>query len=220
MKKFRIGLIGVLTVAVLLMSLNLIATAAEEKKEAQRKEQVAAQSAMELYQSQVKELEKKLEDLKEEQYVNNKAYEEKIDELELKLLKNEDEKSSAEDTYVSDAKYTYTVSGDTITITGYSGSDEVLKIPSEIDGLKVTVIGREAFKGAGFKQVNVPSSVEKIDWFAFSECLNLKKINIPIEVSKIEYGAFNGVYDVTIVCVKNSYAHRYAKSYGFSIETK
>ena len=69
MKKLRIGVIGVLAVAVFLMSLNLIVSAAEDKREAQKQEQLAAQSAMELYQKQVGELEKKLSE-----YYNNRIF--------------------------------------------------------------------------------------------------------------------------------------------------
>ena len=220
MKKLRIGLIGLLAVAALLMSLNLIVSAAEEKKEEKKQEQIAAQSQIELYKKQVEELEKKLDVLKEEQYVSNKAYEDKIEELENKLEKGNLSNTVSSSGAVSDAKYTYTVSGDNITITGYRGSDEVLNIPSKIDGLSVTAIGREAFKGAEFKEVNIPSTVEKIDWFAFSECKSLRKINIPAEVSRIEYGAFNGINNITVVCAENSYAHRYAKSYGFITEVR
>lgn len=218
MSKLRIGVIGVLTVAVLVMSLNLIVSAVEEKKEEEEREALATQSAMEMYQSQVAELEKRLNELKEEQYVNKQAYEEKIEELELKLEEKNEVVVSTDKTPASDAKYTYTVSDNKITLTGYSGTDDVLKIPAEIDGLKVAEIGREAFKNATFKEVVIPSTVKKIDWFAFSECLSLEKITIPPEMEKIEYGAFNGAHSVVVHCVKNSYAHRYARSYGFETE--
>ena len=138
-----------------------------EKREEQEKAELAAQNAIVLYQTQVAELEKKLENIKEEQYVNNKAYEEKIEELELKLEAKNEETTTIPTKPVSDAVYTYTVTGDKITITGYSGTDSVLEIPEEIDGLSIVEIGREAFKGACLEEVSIPASVKKIDWFAF-----------------------------------------------------
>lgn len=216
MNKIRIGIIGVLIVAALLMSLNLIVSAVEDKKEEDEKEQLATQSEMQLYKEQVAALEKKLDELKEEQYVNNHEYEDKIAELELKLVAANTPSTPSEEKPKSDAKYTYTVSDDRVTITGYSGTDSILEIPDTVDGLPVVGIGREAFKGASFSEVILPSSLERIDWFAFSECAALKKARIPTSVSKIEYGAFDGAEGFVIVCTKNSYAHRYAKSYGFS----
>lgn len=216
MNKVRIGIIGVLIVAALLMSLNLIVSAVEDKKEDEKKEQIATQSEIQLYKEQVAALEKKLDELKEEQYVNNREYEDKIAELELKLVAANTPSAPSEEKPKSDAKYTYTVSDDRVTITGYSGTDTTLVIPDTVDGLPVVGIGREAFKGASFGEVILPSSLERIDWFAFSECTSLKKVSIPTGVSRIEYGAFDGVDGFVIVCAKNSYAHRYAKSYGFS----
>lgn len=216
MNKVRIGIIGVLIVAALLMSLNLIVSAVEDKKEEEKKEQIATQSEMQLYKEQVAALEKKLDELKEEQYVNNREYEDKIAELELKLVAASKPSTPNEEKPKSDAKYTYTVSGDRVTITGYSGTDATLVIPDTIDGLSVVGIGREAFKGASFGEVILPSSLERIDWFAFSECTALKKVSIPASVNKIEYGVFDGADGFVIFCTKNSYAHRYAKSYGFA----
>ena len=217
MKKVRIGIIGVLIVAMLLMSLNLIVSAVEEGKKEEEKELLATQNEMQLYKEQVEALEKELYELKEEQYVNKQEYEEKIAELELKLSASTPSTPNTQKPE-SDAKYTYTVSNDKVTITGYSGTDTILEIPATIDGLSVVGIGREAFRGATFSEVIIPSSIEKIDWFAFSECKSLRKITIPTSVGKIEYGAFDGVENFVIVCVKNSYAHRYAKSYGFGVE--
>lgn len=218
MKKLRIGIIGVLVVAALLLSLNLIASAIEGKEQENENELKEAQSEALMYKQQFAELEKKFEEMKTEQYVNNQAYEEKINELELKL--------SAKDTVQepeitpSDAKYTYTVSSLGVTITGYRGSDKKLYIPQSIDGINVISIGREAFKGATFEEVVLPQGLEKIDWFAFSNCVNLEDIYIPNSVNKIEYGVFDGVNDFEISCSQNSYACKYARSYGYEVEIK
>ena len=217
MKKLRMGLICVLVAAALLLSLNLIVSAVSEKEKENEDALKNAQDQALVYKQQISELEKKFAELKSEQYTSKLAYEEKISELELKL--------NAQSTYPtvseapkSDAVYTYTVSGNEITITSYKGSDKKLTIPQTIDGLRVAAIGREAFKGADFEEVILPSGLEKIDWFAFSGCLSLEDVTIPNSVNKIEYGAFDGVSNFKIHCFANSYAYKYAKSYGYRTE--
>ena len=217
MKKLRVCVIGLLTVAALMLSLNLIASA-REKTEKSNAELKSAQDEAQLYKEQLTELQKKLDELKSEQYVNYQTYEDRITELESKLLKSEDKPEQKQEE--SDAKYTYTLSASGITITGYTGSDKILYLPASIDGVKVTEIGREAFKGASFNKVVLPNGIEKIDWFAFSECTYLECVEIPDSVKKIEYGVFDGVKKLVISCSNNSYAHKYAKSYGYSVEIK
>jgi hypothetical protein len=214
MKKLWIGGIGILTVMALLLSFILIASAGNEKENA--KDTSASQVELELYKEQVSRLEKELDELKETSYLEKQAYETRISDLELLLVvKNEvAEKTPIE----SNASYTYTVVGDKVTITGCIGEGEKLTVPGKIDGLSVTAIGREAFKNAKYSEIILPDGIEKIDWFAFSGCDSLEKIYIPASVNKIEYGAFDNAGRIVIACKNNSYAQRYAKSYGFGTE--
>ena len=56
--------------------------------------------------------------------------------------------------------FEYSVSGDTAEITKYKGSASTLVIPSEIDGKKVTGIGRMAFASCTtLTDVTIPDSV-------------------------------------------------------------
>ena len=171
MKKLWIGAIGVLIVAALLMSLNLIVSASDEKQREQEEAAKQTQIEMQLYKEQISKLQEELENVKEEQYANNLVYENKIAELELELtVKNE---VKQEELPKSDALYTYTVADGVITITGYSGSDVRLSVPEKIDGVRVVAVGREAFKNSSFREVILPEGINKIDWFAFSDCQNL-----------------------------------------------
>lgn len=217
MKKLRMGVLFALVIAALLLSLNLITSAVDEKERKNDDALKTAQDQALLYKEQITELEKRLDDLESEQYVSNLAYEEKITELEMKL-NAQDAQQTDQTLPQSDAKYTYTVSPQGITITGYKGTDKKLTIPKSIDGVNIISIGREAFKGATFEEIVIQDGLEKIDWFAFSDCFNLEDVTIPASVKKIEYGAFNGVKDFEIHCDSNSYAHKYAKSYGYKAE--
>lgn len=64
--------------------------------------------------------------------------------------------------------FEYSVSGDTAEITKYKGSASALVIPSEIDGKKVTGIGRMAFASCTtLTDVTIPDSVTSIGDWAF-----------------------------------------------------
>ena len=164
------------------------------------------------YRERTEQLETELLQLRQEQYTAKQEYEERISELEL-LLKAEEEPTAPPES----ATYTYIVSDNTVTITGYSGGATKLIIPDTIDGLPVATIGREAFKNSALVEVVIPSSVKKIDWFAFYGCRDLSSVTIPSSVSKIEYGVFDGCEHLTIHCEKNSYADKYARSYGMRV---
>ena len=79
----------------------------------------------------------------------------------------------------------------TLSITGYTGSDTVIAIPSTIDGKAVTVIGRDAFQGCkSIEQVVIPDSVTTIDCYAFHSCPSLMQVRIPDSVTSINGRAF------------------------------
>jgi len=165
------------------------------------------------YRERTAQLETELSLLKEQQYSTAKQYEDRIAELEQLLAKSEETETPPQ----APAVYTYTVSDNVITITGYSGDAKTLSIPQTIDGLTVVAIGREAFKDSALQEVTIPDTVKTIDWFAFYGCRALQSIVIPTSVTKIEYGVFDGCNMLTIRCEKNSYADKYARSYGMRV---
>ena len=156
------------------------------------------------YRERSQQLETELSQLKQDQYTANQEYEARISELEL-LLRAQEEQEEAPQTI---ATYTYTVSENAITITGYSGGETKITIPDTIDGLSVVAIGREAFKNSTLTEVVIPDTVKKIDWFAFYGSRALTAVTIPSSVTKIEYGVFDGCEALTVHCVKNSYGKR------------
>ncbi len=75
------------------------------------------------------------------------------------------------------ADYVYTIENGQVTVDGYIGKDENLKIPSEIDGYPVTAIAAMAFYGAKtVGAVTFPSSLESIGYMAFSGNAHLQKL--------------------------------------------
>lgn len=75
-------------------------------------------------------------------------------------------------------EYEYELNDDgTAYITDYFGSAEDLKLPSAIDGKKVTGIGVGAFSSLkNLVSVSIPDTVEYIDSDAFAFCPNLKNV--------------------------------------------
>lgn len=153
------------------------------------------------YQERVKTLESELATLKAEQYAVLAVYREQIEELETELEQ-------------SRGVYTYITQGGEAELTGYTGRDKNVSVPSEINGYKVTSIGKETFHNTAVEAVILPNSIEHIGWFAFSGCANLKSVAIPSSVTTIDYGAFDGCSSLTVYCEKGSFAEKYAKSYG------
>jgi hypothetical protein len=99
--------------------------------------------------------------------------------------------------------YNFTVEGTTtLTITGYTGTKKNLEIPSEIDGIPVTSIGTEAFRGNQLTTVTIPNSVTSIGDRAFSEN-QLASVTIPNSVTSIGYRAFSE-NQLTSVTIPNS----------------
>jgi hypothetical protein len=84
----------------------------------------------------------------------------------------------------SQAQFSYTTNNGTITITGYTGADANVVIPSTIVGLAVTSIGSKAFSGTdGITGVTIPNSVTSISYAAFNDCTGLTDVTIPNSVT-------------------------------------
>ena len=73
--------------------------------------------------------------------------------------------------------FTYEINGESVTITGYTGSEGNVTIPSEIDGKPVTAIGERAFSHNNtLTSVAILDSVTSIGEFAFYNCKSLSSV--------------------------------------------
>ena len=92
--------------------------------------------------------------------------------------------------------FTYTINSpdtNTVTLAGYTGSDDTVVIPSSIEGYPVTTIGASAFsKYYSLISITIPDSVTTIGYSAFSCCTHLTNITIPASVTSIGNSAFSG----------------------------
>ena len=66
-------------------------------------------------------------------------------------------------------------------------------IPFEIEGVKITSIGGEAFRGCNaLKNVTLSEGLTSIVAYAFEDCTALESIDIPQSVTLVDTGAFSG----------------------------
>ena len=80
------------------------------------------------------------------------------------------EKNTPED------EFTYTTSGSSATITGYTGNAETVVIPQILGGCTVTKIAEDAFYQSGIKTLVIAKTVKQIEEYAFDRCENLETL--------------------------------------------
>ena len=141
-------------------------------------------------------------------------------EAKLELLKEESKGSDKEpqDSENNESQvFKYTLENGKAIITQIDAKEESITIPSIIDGHQVISVGSQALSSNSVRSVIISSGIEKLDWFAFSGCVSLSSVSIPDSVSSIGYGAFdNTSKSLTIYCSRDSFAHKYAQSYGIT----
>ena len=93
----------------------------------------------------------------------------------------------------------------TVEISKYNGSDEIVTIPSTINGKKVTSIGERAFWGCkSLTSLTLPSSITKIGNATFCNCYNLTNITMPNGLTEIDQFAFYYCKKLKDVSIPNS----------------
>ena len=96
-------------------------------------------------------------------------------------------------------EFTYVTNSDavSITVTGYTGLDDVVAIPPNINGYPVNSIGAQTFQDHGVANVLIPNSITSIGESAFAGCANLDSIVIPNSVTNIADYAFSPCTNLT-----------------------
>lgn len=103
------------------------------------------------------------------------------------------------------AQYTYITNAGAITITGYTGSDGAVSIPSRTNGLPVTRIEFGAFHYCThLTHITIPDSVISIGDEALFDCTNLTSVTIGNSVTSIGNFAFCVCGSLTNVTIGNS----------------
>jgi len=90
--------------------------------------------------------------------------------------------------------WTYTVSNNQATITGYTGAGRALTIPDSLNGFPVKNIGQSAFyyNTRTLESITIPDGLISIGSHAFYGCGRLSSVSIPKSVTNIGERAFGG----------------------------
>lgn len=171
----------------------------------------------------IKELEAKISAILEGHQLSEAESKKEIEKLkaEIESLKSDKstEKPSEDQSDAEKVSFSYSLLNGVATITEIVSDEENIIVPYIIDGYKVHSIASEAFSSKNIKSIVISVGIEKIDWFAFKNCPALLSVSIPDTVNSIGYGAFdNASSGFVIRCSKDSFAHRYAQSYGITYD--
>ena len=91
----------------------------------------------------------------------------------------------------ADEDFEYTITDGIASVTGYTGKEAEIVIPSTYSGLPVTHIASYAFESCiTLTSVTIPDSITTIGRGAFKDCTNLISVTIPDNVTTMEQGAF------------------------------
>lgn len=92
--------------------------------------------------------------------------------------------------YTDGLQFTLDSKKQTYSVTGYTGTDEEVYLPSTYEGLSVTEIGNDAFWGKAITKVVIREGVWRVGKNAFGSCKQLKSITIPSSVTAFLDNAF------------------------------
>ncbi len=172
----------------------------------------------------IKELESMIQAILKDQQLSDSESIKEIDALraEIEQLKGQTDKVDEQEKQTEkpiSSDFKYTIVNGMASITEILSDEKNIVIPYTIDDYKVYSIASEALASKTVESIIISTGIEKIDWFAFKNCTSLTSVTIPDTVNSIGYGAFDNVSQSFVIrCSRDSFAHRYAQSYGLTYD--
>jgi hypothetical protein len=118
------------------------------------------------------------------------------------------------------AQFEYTINADnTLTVSAYTGPGGDVAIPTNFDGLTVTIIGTNAFADlTNLMSVTIPDGLLDIQSNAFLSCSSLTNVTISESVTNIGDYAFESCTSLTGVAIPGGVSSIGVHAFGFCID--
>lgn len=107
----------------------------------------------------------------------------------------------------SSIQYTYSDDKSYVIITGYTGHDQELVLPTTINGIPVKAIKSSAFrKNYTITSLVIPEGITEIGSYAFYDCTCIFKVTLPSSIKTIGTGAFDKCNNLQYVYIDSIYS--------------
>ena len=116
--------------------------------------------------------------------------------------------------------FTYTKSGDKMTITGYLGDEETIVIPEQIDGFPVSALSRGAIQSKSCKTLFLTRNITSVLPGAIADCANLTTLYISDSVTDMANESISGCPELSGFYINAVIAPRYFTSPGWGSSIK
>ena len=74
----------------------------------------------------------------------------------------------------------------TFCVSSYTGDEAVVELPAAVDGIPVTVISDEVFKGhPEITEIHLPDGITDLGEFVFDGCSGLRHLELPKQLSRL-----------------------------------
>lgn len=100
------------------------------------------------------------------------------------------------DTYMTEG-LTFMLDGENYVVSGYTGEEKIVYVPSKYNNLAVTEIGENAFTDANIEKVIIRNGVTTISNYAFKNCSALKEVELPDGIISVGFTAFIDCKELT-----------------------
>jgi len=122
--------------------------------------------------------------------------------------------------FTPEEQFTYTTSNEKITITDYSGNDEIIVIPEKINGVRVTEIAENAIRGKSAETIFLTKNITSVAKDAITDCANLTTLYISDSVTKMSNSGVSNCPELANLYVNAVIEPRYFRNAGWGSSIK